>query len=301
MTPQELPEREGSREVQAQEAGLQEKFKVVLGVLILLLIGEVYSLSRIHSLRTEFKGQESQTRSQLTTLFNQQMAAKISEVEQTNAEELQALRAEMDAQSRHLGSQGGELRRAKLMVSKLQNENAQRVNELKHEIALKADQQQLGALTEDVSSTRSDLGRTKKNVDSLAETLGLTRTKFGTLIARNHDEIAALRKLGERDYFEFTAQRHQAIRVGRVGVYLKKTNVKHHLFNLDLMVDDVWLNKKSHTINEPIFFSQSGSHAFCELVVNRVDKGKITGYISVPKASTEMAARLEGARLAIRK
>lgn len=296
MTPDEMPEREGSREVHVERAGMDEKFKVVLAILALLLIGEIYSLSRIHSLRTEFNGQESQTRSQLTTWFNQQISAKMADVEQANAEQLQALKIEMDEASRHLGMQGGELRRARLMVSKLQDEHNQQLNDLKHEIALKADQQQLGALTEDVSSTKTDLGKTKKNVDSLAETLGLTRTKFGTLIARNHDEIVALQKLGERDYFEFTAERHQPVRVGGIGLDLKKTNVKHHRFNVDMMVDDVWLEKKNRTINEPIFFSVRGSRTFCELVVNRVDKGKITGYISTPKGTTQMAARLEGTR-----
>jgi hypothetical protein len=289
MTPDEMPGREESREVPVERSGMDEKFKVVLAVLAILLIGEIYSLARIHSLRTQF-------RSQLTSSFSEQIAAKMAEVEQSNAEQIQALKVEMDEESQHLGTQGSELRRARVLVSKLQDEHNQQVNELKHEIALKADQQQLGALSEDVSSTKTDLGKTKKNVDSLADTLGLTRTRFGTLIARNHDEIAALRRLGERDYFEFTVRRHQAVRVGGVGVYLKKTNVKHHLFNLDLMVDDVWLNKKGRTINEPIFFSESGSRAFCELVVNRVDKGEITGYISTPKGTTQMAARLEGRR-----
>lgn len=296
MTPDEMPEREDAREVQVESSGMDEKFKVVLAILVLLLIGEVYSLATIHSLRKQFTGQEAQTRSQLTSSFNEQIAARMAEVEQSNAEQIQALKIEMDEASRHLGTQRGELHRARLLVSKLQNEHDQQVNELKHEIALKADQQQVGALTEDVSTTRTDLGKTKKNVDSLAETLGLTRTKFGTLIARNHDEISALRRLGERDYFEFTAVRHDAIRVGGVGLDLKKTNVKHHRFNVDMMVDDVWLQKKDRTINEPVFFSLRGSRTFCELVVNRVDKGKITGYISTPKGTTQMASRLEGTR-----
>jgi len=296
MTPDEMPERESSREVHLERSGMEEKFKIVLAILALLLIGEIYSLSRIHSLLKEFGGQEAQTRTQLTTWFNQQISAKMAEVEQRNADQLQALKIEMDEASKHLGTQRGELHQARLMVSKLQNEHDQQVNELKHEIALKADQQQLGALTEDVSSTKTDLGKTKKNVDSLAETLGLTRTKFGTLIARNHDEIAALRRLGERDYFEFTAVRHDPIRVGGVGLDLKKANMKHHRFNVDMMVDDVWLQKKDRTINEPIFFSVRGSRTFCELVVNRVDKGKITGYISTPKGTTQMASRLEGTR-----
>jgi hypothetical protein len=294
MGPDVLREQEGSRE--GERTGMDEKFKAVLAILALLVVGEIFSLNRIHVLRKDFQAQEAQTRKQLTDWVNQDISSKLSAFEESNDAQLGALKIEMDEASRHLGVQRGELHRARVLVTALQNEHNQQLSELKHEIALKADQEQLGALTDDVSQTKTDLGKTKKNVDSLADTLGMTRTKFGTLIARNHDEIAALRKLGERDYFEFSAERHKSVRVGGVGVDLKKTNVKHHRFNVDLMVDDVWLEKKNRTINEPIFFSVRGSRTFCELVVNRVDKGSITGYISTPKGATQMASRLEGTR-----
>jgi hypothetical protein len=166
---------------------------------------------------------------------------------------------------------------------------------MKHEIALKADQQQLGALTADVSNTKTDLNKTKKNVDDLVNNFGMTRTRFGTLIARNHDEIDALRKLGERDYYEFTLVRHKPIHLANIGLDLKKTNKKHHRFTLDLLVDDVWVQKDHRTINEPIFFTTRSSRTFCELVVNKVDKDVISGYISTPKnVAHQMASRSEG-------
>jgi len=48
-------------------------------------------------------------------------------------------------------------------------------------------------------------------------------------------------------------------------------------------VDDMKLEKKNRSVNEPIFFYTSGSRQSLELVVNRVDKNKVTGYISAPK------------------
>lgn len=291
-----MTELQGSPESHSQKGGIDEKFKAVFVILALLVAGEIYSLSRIHSLRKDFGAQEAQTRKQLTDWVNQDVSTQLGSLKRSNAEQIEALKIALDEASRHLGVQRGELRRARLMVSELQDEHNQQVSKLQHEIALKADQQQLGALSDDVSQTKSDLGKTKQNVDTLANSLGMTRTKFGTLIARNHDEIAALRRLGERDYYEFTAMRHQAVRVGGIGVYLKKANVKHHRFNVDLMIDDVWLAKNGHTIDEPIFFNSKGSRSFCELVVNRVDKGKITGYISTPKGARQMVSRLEGTR-----
>ncbi len=299
MTPDELGGQEGPGETRGERPGMNEKFKAVLALLALLallVVGEIFSLSRIHSMQKDFQFQEAQTRKQLTDWVNQDVSARLRALQQLNAEQLEALKIALDEASRHLGDQRGELHKDRLMVAALRNEHNRQLKELQHEIALNADQQQVGALTDDVSQTKTDLGKTKQNVDSLANTLGMTRTQFGTLIARNHSEIAALRRLGERDYFEFTAVRRNAVRVGGVGLYLRKTNVKHHRFNVDLMVDDVWLEKKDRTINEPVFFSMGGSRSFCELVVNRVDKGRITGYISTPKGATEMASRMEGAR-----
>ena len=76
-----------------------------------------------------------------------------------------------------------------------------------------------------------------------------------------------------------------------VGVTLTKTNVKRHRFNMDLVVDDVEVQKKDRTINEPIFFYVNGSKRPYELVVNEVDTNQVKGYVSTPKGAKEVAAR----------
>jgi len=72
---------------------------------------------------------------------------------------------------------------------------------------------------------------------------------------------------------------------------LTKTNVKRHQFNLAMMVDDVRVEKKDRTINEPIFFYVSGSKRPYELVVNDVSPNSVKGYVSAPKGAKEVAAR----------
>jgi hypothetical protein len=56
-----------------------------------------------------------------------------------------------------------------------------------------------------------------------------------------------------------------------------------------LYVDDMRLEKKNKSINEPIYFYTSGSRAPLELVVNQVSSRKIAGYLSVPKAAATSA------------
>lgn len=275
-------------------SALDTKVKVILIALAVLVVAEIYSISRISAMGKTFQAQNARTRKELTAQFNDQLSAKLQSLEQSNEEQLEALKVELDKAARHLGAQQGALRRARVTVAKIQAEHAQQMDALQHQIAMKADQQQLGALTEDVSHTKNDLHKTQKSVEELVNSYGMTRTRFGTLIARNHDEIAALRKLGQRDYFEFTVRHHHPVRVAGVGLDLKKTNRKHHRFSLDMLVNDVWIEKKHRTINEPIFFIERGSRSFCELIVNKVDKGVVSGYISTPKDATRMASRLEG-------
>jgi hypothetical protein len=275
--------------------GMNTWMKIILIAVAVLLMAEIYSISRIAGMGKVIKSQDAKTRQDLSTEFNNQLSARMMTLEHANQEQLGALKVELDAASRHLGAQGGELRRARDMVAKLQTEHAQQVKDLQHQLALKADAQQLGALTTDVSNTKTDLDKTKQNVAELVNSYGMTRTRFGTLIARNHDEIDALRKLGERDYYEFTLVRHKPIHLASIGLDLKKTNKKHHRFTVALLVDDVWVQKDHRTIDEPIFFSTSGSKTFCELVVNKVDKDFISGYISTPKSDAhQMALRSEG-------
>jgi hypothetical protein len=101
--------------------------------------------------------------------------------------------------------------------------------------------------------------------------------------------------MGERDYFEFTLNRKSPARVAGVGLTLTKTNVKRHRFNLDLVADDLQVEKKDRTIDEPIFFYVNGSKRPYELVVNEVKADHVKGYLSTPKGAKEVAARSEGA------
>jgi hypothetical protein len=295
MATNDMPAQGDSQGSPSASWGINNIIKVILVALAVLIVAEIYSISRIAGMGKAFKTQDAKTRQELTAQFNDQLTSKLMTLEHSNEQQLEALKVELDDASRHLGAQRGELRQARAMVAEIQTQHAKQMDDLKHEIALKADQQQLGALTADVSDTKTDLSKTKKSVDELVNSFGMTRTRFGTLIARNHDEIAALRKLGQRDYYEFTLVRHHPIHLADIGLDLKKTNKKHHRFTLDLLVDDVWVTKSNRTIDEPIFFSTRGSRTFCELVVNKVDKGVITGYISTPKNIThQMALRSEG-------
>jgi hypothetical protein len=289
MAIDDMPKREGPSSPNHGTSSGNQKIIALVVILLALAIGEIYSFSQMASMRDSFASQEAQTRKELKS----EISNKLLAVEQSNEQQLEAVKTELDQAGKRLGTQNRELRSARATVAKIETEKNQQINNLKQAIALKADQEQVAALNQDVSSTKSDLDVTKKNVDTLANDYGMTKSKYGTLIARNHGEIVELRKLGQRNYYEFTITRHKPARVATVDLTLKKTNVKHHQFTVVMLVNDMQIEKKNRTIDEPIFFSMPGSHAFDELVVNRVDKEKITGYISTPK-NAELASRSEG-------
>jgi len=182
---------------------------------------------------------------------------------------------------------------ADLVAARTQNKNAttavdQKVTSLatsvKAELATKANADDVNKLNGDVNGVKTDLDATKNSIQ-------MARSEMGTLIARNHDEIDQLRRMGQRDYFEFTVQRKGgATKVGSIQIELKDTNTKKNRYTINVLADDNSFEKKDRSVNEPIFFYTGGTRTALELVVNKVTKSAATGYLSIPKAAGAASA-----------
>jgi small-conductance mechanosensitive channel len=147
------------------------------------------------------------------------------------------------------------------------------------QLATKASSDDVNKLGGDVTGVKTDLDATKNSIQ-------MARSEMGTLIARNHDEIDQLRRMGQRDYYEFTVTRKAgAQKVGTVQVELKDTNTKKNQFTINVLADDKSFEKKNRSVNEPIFFYTGGTRQAVELVINKVSKSTASGYLSVPKAA----------------
>jgi hypothetical protein len=182
---------------------------------------------------------------------------------------------------------------SELIAARKQNKNAtvavdQKVTNLatsvKAELATKANADDVNRLNGDVTGVKTDLDATKNSIQ-------MARSEMGTLIARNHDEIDQLRRMGQRDYFEFTVQRKGgATKVGSIQIQLKDTNTKKNRYTINVLADDNSFEKKDRSVNEPIFFYTGGTRSALELVVNKVTKTTATGYLSIPKAAAAASA-----------
>jgi hypothetical protein len=112
----------------------------------------------------------------------------------------------------------------------------------------------------------------------------LPHSVMGTLIARNHDEVQQLRRMGQRDYLEFTLRLNGGLqKIGPVQAELMETDVGARQVAVAMVVDDKRFEKKSRSVNQPIFFYTGGLRLPCELVINKVSKNGAEGYLSVPK------------------
>lgn len=279
-----------------QGSGNSVKFVIVFLVLAALVVAEFFTFSKMNSLRQQLTTQQNQLRDEFTAQLRDQVSNRLTALEQQNAEALDAVKGELDQTAKRMGAQGGELKRARTMVTQLQDQQRTQTAQIQQELSQKADQQQVGALTQDVSATKTDLNSTKQTVSTLASDLGMARSSMGTLIARNHDDIEYLRKMGDRDYFEFTLSKNKQEKVAGVGLTLRKTNVKRYRFNVNMLVDDMDVERKDCAIDSPVYFYINGSKKPFELVVNKVESNDVKGYISTPKGVvTEVASRSEAA------
>jgi type II secretory pathway pseudopilin PulG len=182
----------------------------------------------------------------------------------------------------------GQLKKARQEAAKLNDETTQKLTALDtsvhSELATKATNDDVKTVDTKVVGVRTDL-------DTTREDLKMAKSEMGTLIARNHDEIDQLRRLGERDYVEFTiVGRNKPQKVSNVTVELKGINEKRNQFNIAMTVEDKRFEKRNRALNEPIFFYTSGTHIPEELVINKVGKNTVSGYVSIPKANAQVAS-----------
>ncbi len=143
---------------------------------------------------------------------------------------------------------------------------------------------QLKETQDEVAKSRSDL----------EGSLSSTRDELNGSIARTHEELVVLAKRGERSYFEFDLTRSKQFqRVGPMTLSLRRVDAKHKNYDLQMVVDDNQLTKKRVNLYEPVWIHTESESQPVQVVVNRIEKNGVHGYISAPKyKNSELAPAL---------
>src|SRR3984893_5837508 len=208
---------------------------------------------------------------------------RLAQDEKANAD----LQGDLTVVTKKLRITQGQLKNAREEATKLNDATSQKLTALDTtvhtELATKA-------TSDDVKTVDTKVGTVQTDLNSTKEDLKMARSEMGTLIARNHDEIDQLRRLGEREYVEFKVDgKNNPVKAGNVTVELKGVNEKNNHFTVAMTVEDKKFEKKNRALNEPIFFYTSGARFPEEMVINKVGKNAVSGYVSIPKVNAQPA------------
>jgi len=262
------------------------------GALVAALGGWWYQSSQVASVRQEL-ARTQQKVDQFPTQMRTSVAAAKAEVDETIArmsEQVQQTRREAMAGSHQAQiaakRQAGEVlttlsaknQQITQQIDRIKNENDQKSAQVDDTLnGIKGD---VGSVKAEAATTRTELSETSANLNRVTGDMGV----MSGLIATNSTELGALRKLGEKDYYEFTLPKTGGPqKVGDIRLALKKADVKRNKFTLDVMADDKLVEKRDKGINEPVQFYTSGARIPYEVVVNEIRKDQVVGYLAVPK------------------
>jgi len=268
---------------------------IVSGALIALVAANIYLYMQINNLRGDLAKTHDQLLSELTNVRDASSvttAAQMRHIENLK-EELESARSQARTMSNQ--SKVEAQAHADQLAKQLEAEQAKVQQQVSSEISDVRQQAnttnaKIADVSTDVGTVRTQVSQTQAQLDKTIADLKSTRGDLGVqsgLIATNAQELAALKRLGERNYFEFKLGKEaekKPARVGDITVRLRHADPKHNRYTVDLMVDDKLVEKKDKTINEPVqFYAAKGGHIPYEMVVNSVSKDSIAGYLSTPK------------------
>src|ERR1700736_1787324 len=124
---------------------------------------------------------------------------RIAQDEKSNTE----LQGDLKVVTDKLKITQGQLKKARKEATELNSQTTEKLTALDTsvdtELATKATSDDVKTVDTKVTQVSTDLSKTNSD-------LTMARSELGTLIARNHDEIDSLRRLGEREYVEFNVQ-----------------------------------------------------------------------------------------------
>lgn len=125
----------------------------------------------------------------------------------------------------------------------------------------------------------------------VAERAGVIESHSTLSVAHTHGELLALERRGERNYVEFSVTRSGAFQpVGPIELGLWGTDARHDAIQASVIVGERRFDLKRLKVDERVLIPIGNSENL-ELVVNRLGRNQISGYISEPKTETWQLAR----------
>jgi hypothetical protein len=266
---------------------------VILAVLVLLVGATVYLFVDLRTTRQSLEqaNQKIQTHEEQLAKLEGSVIRTSRQVEESASAlrgEVSSTRGQIAQATRQVESQV--LSKTQELAQKLTAEHKAQTAKVAGEVEqLKATtESKIGAVSSEVGSVKTEVTQTKSQLEKTIAELKSVKGDLGVqsgLIATNSGELAALKRLGERNYFEFDLRKTKAPqRIGAaVSLKLKSTDTKRNRYTVEVVADDKVTEKKDRTVNEPMQFYVAKARIPYEIVVNQVAKDRIVGYMATPK------------------
>lgn len=247
---------------------------IILILAILYVAGSLYAIIDYRSRLESLEKARTTSTAQISELTR-----RMSDAEAGN----ETLASQLGMTKKELAARTAELQRQqRASESRLVQQQKEQISQVTGQVQGVATE--VGGVKTDVASTKSDLEATKARLESMKGDMGV----MSGLIATTRGDLETLKHRGDRNYYEFTLDKSKSpTPVSTVSLQLKKTDPKRGKFTMNVIADDRTIEKKDRNVNEPIQFYTGRDHLLYELVVWTVDKNKITGYLSTPKAAPQ--------------
>ena len=225
---------------------------------------------------------------------NKKTQALAAELDKTNGR-VADLKGQLDVTSQKLGLTEDELARARGLAQTARKEQQKSDAQLRQQIGeVQADTStKFGQVATELSGTKSDVAATKADLEATKTRLQSTVGDLGVqsgLIARNHDEVEELKRMNQRDIYEFSLTKKKGLQhVGPIQLVLRKIDTKHYRYTMNVVADDKSIEKKDKTVGEPVQFYVRGARVPYEIVVFDLTKHEAKGYLSTPKSAAAPA------------
>ena len=245
---------------------------LLLALAILIVAAAAYAHYSTHQDLKQLSGQLTASQAQVKELQNRMQTAEAQE---------EALEHQAGMTKKELAQKTSELlAQQRAAEARIEKEQKSQITAITGDIAgVKTD---VGGVKTDLGSTKADLEATKTKLQTAVGDL----TGQSTLIASTRSDLELLKHKGDRNYYEFTLLKGAKPQpVSTVSLQLRKADPKRGKFTLNVTSDDKMIEKKDRNVAEPIQFYSGRDHLLFEVVVWTVDKNKITGYLSTPKAA----------------
>jgi multidrug efflux pump subunit AcrA (membrane-fusion protein) len=249
---------------------------------VLFLLGGYLLYAGISSGR-QFQAQLGQS--------NQKIGDLSTQLDKANST-ITDLRGELDLTAQKLGITEQQLDQARKTAQAARREQLLASRKLQQQLGQMQQQHaaDLSKLSSDlggqIQATQTDLADTKTKLDRTVGDMGV----MSGLVAHNKGELEQLKRLGERNIYEFDLHKSKSpSRIGPIMVALRKSDTKHWRYTMDVVVEDKRIQKKDKTLYEPVQFYVERAPFPYEIVVYKMNKNEVVGYLSTPKAGATPA------------